>query len=129
MAAENPKITITLTDESGAQFDTAGVAGAGISYTGDTVLKGVLTGTGANQEFDRSWLNSKVVFLWFKSNVTATVYSNHASGSSPDNTLPLTAGVPVIYPFAANPFVTADVTKLFITGTNFSIDFYVLLNA
>src|SRR5258707_14280509 len=111
MPAINAKSNLSIQNNSGQVVDSASSAPAG-----DTEITAVLTGTGTNQEFDRSWVNSKVIYLWIKSNVNCTVYSNHASGSSPDSTVALVAGVPQIFPLGANPFVPADVGKLFITA-------------
>jgi hypothetical protein len=72
-----------------------------------------------NQEMDVGWTNSLLKSLFIFSDQTLTLYSNHPSGSAPDNTVTVTANTPVIYQAGmgfANPFVTADVTKMYVTN-------------
>lgn len=69
--------------------------------------------------FNISWVNARLKMLYLVSDVDLTIESN--DGTTPGDTLNLLAGEPVIYydggPFT-NPFVSADVTKWYITNVD-----------
>ncbi len=67
------------------------------------------------QEIDISWTNANLKSLFILSNKAVTLFSN-VDGGAGNSTLVLVANTPVIFQAnggQVNPFITADVTKLF----------------
>lgn len=78
--------------------------------------------TGANTQLFWSVTRSKLKTLCLYSDVACTVYTNNPSGSSPQDTIPLTAGQTLVWSLASDalarcPF-SGDVTTIYVTNAS-----------
>jgi hypothetical protein len=83
-------------------------------------FEGTITGSATpNVEVDWACAFANLKSLLIVSDKACSIFTNAASTGSPDDTLALAAGVPLVWAptgFGANPF-TANVTKIYITVT------------
>ena len=89
--------------------------------TGDTEINVSKTLTaGTNQELDVAFTVAHLQSVMFSTTTACTIYTNAASGSSPQDTIPLVAGQTYIWTLATDgsgkiPFA-GNVTKLYVTN-------------
>lgn len=90
--------SVTISDEGGVQME--------VSISADT-----------NKEIALAFVNSRLKAIMILCAKDVTIKTN--SSSSPDNTIALTANKPLLWFTGcglANPFVAADVTKIYVTA-------------
>src|SRR5258708_222526 len=101
--------------------------------TGEDHRTIILTDSTDGQEVDISWTNSKLQSLFLLSTRAVTIFSN-VDGGAGNSTVALTANVPVVYQVhggQVNPFITADVTKLYMdnaSGGSATVEIRVLVH-
>lgn len=110
--------TISL-KEGTTTLDTGSVPAA----TGNTRVDAIvplLAATSDQQfaiEINSKTADGKLQSLWLKADIDCHVYTNDASGGTPDDNKALVAGVPVFFQAGVgqtNPFGTENVTALYV---------------
>ncbi len=107
---------VPVLKEGSTTLDT----GAAPAVLGNTRvdLSVALVAATPNQEHDIEINSANIQMLWIQATVACTLYTNAASGGSPDDTIALTPNVPVHFSAGTgqtNPFVAAAVTKVYVT--------------
>lgn len=117
-------MSFTHTISKTYKTDAGTTTSASYTKTGSTDLAwdGTIAVSTTNDEVDLVFTNASIVSLCIFSDAAVTIKTN--STGSPDNTITMTANKQIIWnanEAGTNPFVAADVTKLYFTNASSSV--------